>query len=880
MSWATVAASRLLGLFGRTRRERELDDEVRLHLEMQIEDNLKAGMSPSEARYSALRSFGAMEPMKETYRERRAFAFIETTAQDIRYALRTLRKSPGFTTTAIAVLALAIGVNTAMFSVLNAVLFRPLPYRSPEQLMTLWTGNPGRNLREDRSAYWNIEQWRRQSESFADIAFFDGVSATLTTAEQAEKISALRTSPNLFALLGVQPLHGRVFTAEEAEQRQRLALISYRFWQTRFGGSFEAIGGTVHIDGAPSRIIGVLPADFSFGDEDVWEPHTMYSDWETLRRARGAGFWSVLGRLRPNVTLDQARAEMNAIAHRLDEQLPLAQRNRGISVMPLSLHVVGLRPRLALWMLAGAVFLVLLIAATNVASLTLARSASREREIAIRAALGASRMRIVRQLLAESLTLALTAGLLGLLVAYASIRFILAVKPGNLARLNEVSLDPYVLGCALGLCLLTGIVVGLAPAITAVRRDLRPSGQEGGRGIAGGAATVRTRRALVVTEFALAVVLLVGAGLLARSLLSVQNVELGFRPERVLAVSLAPPASATPAQRIGFYRRVLEEIRSVPGAESAGITSELFLSGSATQVVTPEGDARAVSERRQLFRSDELSEGLFKAIGTPLRGGRFFTDADGSEFAPVAIINEAMARQIWPGSDPVGKRFKLGSADSRNPWFTVVGIVGDMRRQGLEKEPIPQMFEPLAQNPPGRAILLVRTSMTDPLSIASAVHAAVRRVEKYAPVYGVTTLETQLDAFLTERRFQTSLLLGFAVAAMLIAAIGIYGLIQYSIAMRTHEIGIRMAVGAQAGEIFRMILGEGLKLSLTGLAVGLLGALWLGQAGSSLLFGVTPTDPLTFISVSLLLIAVGIAACCFPARRAMKVDPIVALRQE
>lgn len=879
MSWASTVAARVRGLFGHKRLERELDDEVRFHLEMQIQDNLKAGLNPTEARYAALRSFGGIEPMKQIYRERRSFAVIETTAQDLRYALRTLGRSPGFTTTAVAVLALAIGVNTAMFSVLNAVLFRPLPYKSPEQLVMLWSQDPSKNLRAGRTAYWNVEQWRSQSGSFADMAFFDGVSATLTTADRAEKISVLRTSPNLFPLLGVQPLRGRIFMAEEAQERQRLALISYRFWQTRFGGSFDAIGSSIHLDGAPRRIIGILPADFRFGDEDVWEPYTMYPDWETVRRARGTGFWSVIGRLRPNVTPEQAQAEMNAIARRLDDQLPLAERNRGIGVVPLSLHAIGPQPRLALWMLAGAVFLVLLIAATNVASLTLARSASREREIAVRAALGATRARIVRQLLAESLTLAVTAGLLGLLVAYAGIRFILAAKPGNLARLNEVSLDPYVLFCALALCLLTGILVGLTPALTTARRDLRPSSQEGGRSIAGGVATVRTRRALVVTEFAMAVILLVGAGLLVRSLLSVQNVELGFRPERVLVVALAPPASATPVQRTGFYKRVLEQAGSVPGVESAGITSELFLSGSAAQAATAEGDTRPVAERTKL-RSDELSEGLFKAVGTPLLRGRFFSDADRPDSLPVAIINETMARQMWPGGDPVGKRFKLGPEDGDSPWFTVVGVVGDMRRQGPDKEPIAQMFQPLAQNPPRRAVLAVRTPMADPLSIAGAVQTAIGRVEKYAPIYGVTTLENQLDAFLTERRFQTSLLIGFAIAAMLIAAIGIYGLFEYSITMRTHEIGIRMAVGAQAGKIFRMILGEGLQLSLTGLALGLVGALWLGKASSSLLFGVTPTDPLTFITVSVLLIAVGVAACCFPARRAMKVEPIVALRQE
>lgn len=879
MSLASVFAARLRALSGHKRLECDLQDEVSFHVEMQIEDNIKAGMNRAEARHAALRSFGAIEPMKETYRDRRTFSSIETTWQDLRYAVRTLRKSPGFTITAVAVLALGIGVNTAMFSVLHAVLFRPLPYKSPEQLVMLWSQDPSRNLQESRTAYWNVEQWRNQSESFVDMAFFDGISATLTTTDRAEKISILRTTPNLLTLLGTEPLYGRMFTAEEAEQRQRLALISHRFWQTHFGGSFNAIGANIYLEGASSRIIGILPANVQFRDEEVWEPYTLFPNWESVRSARGPGFWTVLGRLQPHVTFKQAQAEMNTIARRLDEQLPLAQRNQAISVVPLSRQLVGTRPRLALWLLTGAVLLVLLIAATNVASLTLARSASREREIAVRAALGASRARIVRQLLSESLVLTFTAGLLGLLVAYAGIRSILAIKPGNLPRLNEVSLDPYVLGCALGLCVLTGILVGLTPAIGLARRNLRPSGQEGGRGVAGGAATVRTRRALVVSEFALAIILLVGAGLLGRSFLSVQNVDLGFRPAQVLAVSLAPPVSMPVAQRTGFYERVLEQVQSLPGVQSAGITSELFLTASGTQVVIAEGDARSGSERRQ-FRSDELSENLFKTVGTPLLKGRFFSDADGPNTPPVAIINESMARQIWPGRDAVGKRFKLGAEDAANPWFTVVGVVGDMRRQGLEKEPIPQMFQPLAQNPPRRAILLVRTSMTDPLSLAGPVQAAVSSVEKFAPVYATTTLEKQLDALLTERRFQTSLLLGFSIAATLIAAIGIYGLIQYSVTMRRLEIGIRMAVGAQTGEIFRMVVTEGLRLSLIGLSIGLIGALALGRVGSSLLFGVTPTDPLTFIAVSLLLIAVGVVASCLPARRAMSIEPVMALRQQ
>jgi predicted permease len=879
VSWASVTASRVRALFGRKRLERELDEEVRFHLETQIEDHLSAGMGPAEARYAALRSFGGVERMKETYREQSALALLQTMAQDIRYAVRTLRKNPAFTTTCLAVLALAMGANTAMFSVLNAVLFRPLPYRSPEQLAMLWGEIPSQGAREGRSSYLDIEQWRSQSKSFAEIAFFDPVSVTLTTATGAKHISVARISPNFFGLLGVQPLLGRTFSDQGAEQRLRLALISDRFWRSHFSGSRDAIGASIELDGLPSRIIGIIPATFQFADADVWEPHTMFPDWEVLRSARGARSWLVVGRLRTNVTFEQSQAEMSMIARRLDEQMPASDRNRGISVVPLSLQITGPRPRRALWMLTGAVFFVLLIAATNVASLSLARSASREKEIAVRAALGASRARIVRQLLVESLTLAVLSGLLGLLVAQSGIHLILAAKPGDLARLNEVVLDPQVLGWASALCVGTGIVVGLAPAISTTRRSIRPSGREGARGIAGGVATRRMRRALVATEFALAIILLIGAGLLVRSLQSVENVNLGFRPERVLSTQISSPGFGTAAQRAEFFSRVLEQIEALPGVETAGIIGDLFIGGIPERMVTAEGNGRAGSERLR-FRSDEVSNGLFKALGTPLLRGRFFSVEDGPASPRVAIVNDAMARRLWAGRNPVGARFKLGAGDSNGPWFTVVGVVGDMRRQGLENEPIPQMFEPLAQNPSRLATILVRTATDDPLRMAGPVETAVRRVEKHAPLYGVTTLENRLGAFLTLRRFQTSLLIGFSVVSLLIAATGIYGLVEYSIATRTQEIGIRMALGAQSGEIFRLIIGESLKLSLAGLALGLVGALGLGRAISSLLFGVTATDPLTFVAVSLLLTVVATAACYFPARRALQIDPMVALRRE
>ena len=866
-------------LFGSDRGRRALDDldqDIHDHIERETQDNIARGMAPVEARRQAMLAFGNVALTKEDTRRVWVEAWLDEARQDFRYAARTLRRSPAFATAAAAILALAIGTNTAMFSVLNAVLIRPFAYRSPEQLAMLWTEDPTQNLREGRSACWNVEQWRSQSQTFADLAVFDAVSTTLMGADGAEQIVGGSISPNLLPLLGVQPMHGRSWSSEEAEQRQRLVLISHRFWQARFGGSNDAVGSTIVLNGLPSQIIGILPAGFQIAKLDA-DVYTMSEDWETRHSVRGGDTWFVVGRLRPTVTFDPAQAEMSAIARGLNDQLPAADRNRGISVVPLSLYMVGPQSRLALWMLGGAVFCVFLIAATNVTSLSLARSTGRAREMAVRAALGASAGRIVRQLLTESVLLAAVSGLIGTLLALVGIRLIRAFGPGNLPRLNEISLDLRVLGWALAISVLAGIVVGLAPAIATLRRDLRPSGEEGGRSI-GGADTRRIRRALVVAEFALAMVLLVGAGLLIRSWWYVTSIDPGFRPERVLVMELSSPTTfSVAAQRTDLYHRVLEQIQAVPRVESAGIIGDLFIGNTREQVLTVEGDGRTVSERLR-FRRDEVSADFFKTLGTPLLRGRFFSIADGPDAPRVAIINDAMARRSWPGRDPVGRRFKFGPRDSDRPWYTVVGVVADMRRQGLEREPVPQIFESLAQNPPRSVDLFIRTSTEDPLTMAGALRAAARRVEKHAPIYGVATLEEQLGTYLTQRRFQTSLLTGFSLVALLMAAVGICGLIQYSVATRTHEIGLRMAIGAQAGDILRMIVGEGLMLSVTGLAIGLVGAWWLGRAGSSLLFGVSATDPLTFMTVSLLLTAVAVAACYFPARRATTVDPIVALR--
>ena len=570
-------------LFGVSRRQQALDDldqDIRDHVERETQDNIERGMTPEEARRQALLAFGNVALAKEDTRRVWVWAWLDEARQDLRYAARTLLKNRGFATAAATTLALAIGANTTMFSVVNAVLLRPLPYQDPDQLAMLWTEDPTQNVREARSALWDFEQWRSQSQSFADMAVFDSIGATLTGADGAEQIVGAAISPNLLAVLGVQPVLGRSFSTDEAEQRERQVLISHRFWQARFGGSNDAIGATLVLDGLPSRIIGVLPAGFQIATVNaaVWEPLTMSKGWQTRHSVRGGQTWFVIGRLRPGRTFDQAQAEMSAIARRVNDRLPAADRNRGITVVPLSLRVVGSESRMALWMLGGAVCCVFLIAAANVASLSVARSVGRAREMAVRAALGASAGRIARQLLTESVLLAAVSGLIGTLLAFGGIRLIRAFGPRGLPRLAEAGLDLRVLGWALAISLLAGILVGLAPAITTLRRNLRSYGEEGGRSVTGGAAIRRIRGALVVAEFALAIVVLVGAGLLLRSWWHVKRIDLAFTPQRILVMELNSPTTfSASAQRSDLYQRVLEQIQAVPGVESAGIIGDMFI---------------------------------------------------------------------------------------------------------------------------------------------------------------------------------------------------------------------------------------------------------------------------------------------------------------
>jgi predicted permease len=852
---------------------RDLDDDIREHIARETEENIARGMTPGEARRQAQVTFGSVALAREDTARVWAWAWLEPLLRDVRLAGRTLRRNRTFAATAAATLALAIGANTLMFSVLHAVVLRPLPYRSPEQLAMLWTENPAQNLREGRSSRATVAAWRQQTRTFSELAVFDSIGVMLTAGGGTERILGIAASPNLFALLGVEVALGRGFSLTNADGAGEGVLISHDFWQERFGGARDVVGATLVLDGSPRPIAGVLPERFQVAGNvaDVWVPLA-----DPSYAGPGPETWFVIGRLQPGVTAEQAQAEMNTIARRVNETIPEARR-RGISVVPLSLQVVGAQARLGLWMLGGAVFGVLLIAAANVTSLSLARSVARTREMALRAALGASAGQLLRQVLVEGVVLAAIAGVVGTLLASAGIRLIGVFGPNNLARLDEVTLDPRVMAWTAAISLLTGLGVALAPALMATRRDLRSSGGGDARGASGSATAHRIRRLLVVAEFALALVLLVGAGLLVRSWLNVTRIDAGFRPERVLMVELTSPSNFTPAQRAVVYERILERINAVPGVERAGMIGDMFISNSRERLVSTEG--ALASEQLVRLAADEASADLFSVLNTPLRQGRLFSAGDTPDTPRVAVINESLARQLWPGRDPLGNRLKIGARDSDSPWLTVVGVVGDMRRQGPERAPIPQMFVALTQSPSGSVDIFIRTSRDNPLELAGAIRAAVHSVDGQVPVFGVVSLENQVGGYLTQRRFETSLLTGFAAMALLMAAVGIYGLLQYAVSARTREIGLRMAIGARPGDVFRMLIREGVQLSAIGLVIGLAGAFLVGRIGSRLLYGVTPWDPWTFAGVALVLTAVATAACYFPARRAMRIQVTDALRQ-
>jgi predicted permease len=880
MEWINVLRARLRALFRRESVLRDIEEELRIHVEMEAERNIERGMPPDEAQAAARKSFGQLSRNTELSYDIRGGGWLETTWHDLRYGARMLLNSPGFTATALFTLALGIGANITIFSVVNAVLLRPLPYSDADRLVFLWSEAPKQNINETASAYATISEWRQQNTSFDDLAVFDPTSVTLTGAADPERVMSIRASANLFPLLGVSPALGRTFTADEAQQRARVVVLSHGLWQRRFGASPGILGQTVEIDGASSQVIGVMPESFLPGRENrIWEPHTLFSSWEAQKAQRGQGSWQVIGRLKASASLPQAQMEMNTIAQRLEQAYPDSNKDLRVKVVPFYVQLTGQNVRLALWILFGAVVCVLLISCTNVANLLLARGIAREREFAIRMALGAGRMRLVRQLLTECSLLALLGGAVGLLMAVGGIQALKSFGPPNIPHLDSVAIDTRALTFTTVVSLMTGLLFGLAPALKISRAQPGEALKEG-RSSSSGIGSRRLRGLLVITEFGLAVLLLSGAGLLLRSFSKLQAVDHGFDATRVLLLQTAPALNSTADQWRVFYQQVIERIATLPGVEAAGLSEEIFISGNPNGLLTVERTSAEAAETARIpFRRDVISGGVFQTLRVPLRKGRFFNAQDNQGAMPVAIINETMAHRFWPGEEALGKRFKQGPARSPGPWLTVVGVVGDMRRQSLERQPIAQIFVPHLQRPERGMNLLIRTT-AEPTRLAAVIRNEIRTLDKTVLVYGISSLESQLTRAVAQRRFQTWLLTLFSALALLLAAVGIYGLIHQSVVMRTREIGTRLTLGAQPRDILRLIVGQGIRLALCGIGAGLLAAYGLTRVLTGLLFGVTATDPMTFIATPLLLAVVALLACYLPARRATKVDPLVAMRHE
>ena len=806
---------------------------------------------------------------------------METLLQDLRYGVRTLLKRPGFTLAAVVTLALGLGANAALFSVVNGVLLRPLPYREPDRIMTVWQRNAQGGAERERFSPANFLDLRERNTSFEQAAALRPYGLDYTGAGEPETFQAWLVSEGFFEAAGALALHGRTFLPDEYKAGgDEAVVIGYGLWQRRFGGDRSLVGQRLVLDGKPRTVVGVMPPEFHFLDKrEIIAPYII--DEHELQR-RGATYLDVIARLRPGVTTEQAQADVSGIAARLAEEYPQTNREVGAVVVPLGEQLVG-RVRPALMILFGAVGFVLLIACANVANLMIARATSRQKEFAIRAALGAGRGRLLRQLLTESFVLALLACACGLLLASWGIDAILALSPSELPRLDQIRLDGSVLLFTLGASALTALLFGLAPALRSSRPDLQDSLKEAGRGATAGAARGRLRSFLVVTEFALALVLLVGAGLLVRSFVRLLEVDPGFSARRALALQVhVYDQSPEPEQQAAFFEQALERVRAVPGVEAAGATSALpFVGEGAIEIDSPfqiEGRPAPPPGQEPTAYHTFVTADYFGALGVPLRAGRFFNGFDRADSAPVVIVNETMARRYWPGEDPVGKKItvrRLGKPVARE----VVGVVGDVRHTGLDSEPRAELFLHSLQNPFGSMTFLVRTK-GEPSALLQSVKQEVWAVNKNLPFYSTATMEDLISKTLRERRFSLMLLGVFAAIALVLAGVGIYGLISYSTAQRTHEIGVRVALGAQGRDIVRMVVGEGLLLSGVGVAVGLLGALALTRFLERMLYGVTPTDPLTFAGISALLVAVALAACYLPARRAARVDPMVALRYE
>ena len=819
-----------------------------------------------------------------------ARAGIEGLWQDLRFAARVLGRNRGYAAAAVVTLALGIGANTAIFSVVEAVLLRPLPYASPDRLAVLGDAREP----EIGVLYTDYEGWRAaRPETFSDLAAFYRNSGwsrvTLNVAGEPREAQAGFVSASFFPLLGVKPLLGHWFSAGEETRRERLVLLSHALWKRDFGASPAVLGKTLELDGRSAQVIGVMPDTFRFPgrDTELWAPITTHRLWQDPALARDDGShsrgfytrWGVIGRIAAGRTTRQAEAEMAAISRRLAESAPDPHHPRGVRVLPLRVEVAG-DMRLALLVLFAAVACVLLIACVNVANLVLAHGAARAEEKAIRAALGAGRGRLVRQVFAESLALALPAACLGLVLALLAVRALIAFAPPALPRLEEARLDGSVLAFTLLLSVGAALLCGLVPASRVTRAAALAFGRwEGG---SGARSPWRARHLLVVAELALSLVLLASAALLLRSFVALHAVDPGFRPERLLTLRVTLPTGTATVRREALAGEVLERVRALPGVRAAGAIDGLFEleAKRSLGLRAVEGHSPEPPERWTALTWTTVAGDTFDAMGAPLLRGRSFSPRDGRGSPLVAIIDQAAARRYWPGEDPIGKRFKGQDArGARDEYLTVIGVVGNMRREGLGQRPTPHIFQWREQAGGVTPDFVVRTD-GDPGALSAALRRAVREVAPTAIASPVTTMEQQLSEQLSPQRFQTGLLALFSLVALVLAGVGVYGVMHYSVTRRSYEIGLRVALGARPADVLRLVLGEGLGLAAVGLLLGLLGALAATRILASLLFATSTTDPLAFGGVSLALLAVALGACHLPARKALNVEPMVALRHQ
>ncbi|MEO6214255.1 MAG: ABC transporter permease [Vicinamibacterales bacterium] len=803
---------------------------------------------------------------------------------DIKYALRSMTRKPLLYGVAILTLALGIGANAAIFSVVYAVLLRPLPYPDPDQLMMVWTYNPRQGFDKDVGTYPNFDDWRRASQSFERISGVGGASMTLTGAGDPAQIRGSRVTPEFFETLAVRPAMGRVFDAANAKAGgERVAVLAHRFWQQRFGGDRSILGRGILLDGISHEVVGVMPEAFAYPeDAEFWVPLAPVGPFEQLFTARGAYWLTVIGRLKPGVARPAAQSEMDGIAARLETQYP-SNAGIGVRLVPMHEEIVG-DVRRPLLILLGAVCLVLLIACANVANLLLTRAAARQRELAIRAALGAGHARLLRLLLTESLLLGLIGGGAGILLAAWGVDLLQTLAPPGLPRLTNVRIHWQVIAYTAGASLLTGIVFGLGPALQGARRDSGANLKEGGRSGTESLRARRVRALLAISELAIALVLLTGAGLLIRSVIALNRADPGFATRGVLALRIdLPRARYHDDHRIvGFWDQLTARLAALPGVEAAGVGTSVLLSrlpNSATIAI--EGTPARTSDAPNVpVPMDTVTPGYFSALRIPLTRGRMLTDADSAQTQPVVLVNESFVRRFFPDRDPIGRRVTFGDpAQKATPWQTIVGVVADTRRGGFDREPWAETYFPLRQSPNNRMFVFLRTN-GDPTALAGAAQAAVWSLDRNQAVASVRTVVQLLERAEANRRFTTLLLGVFAAVALTLAAVGVYGVLAYSTAQRTQEIGIRMALGADRRSVLRMVLAGGARIAASGIAIGLVGALLLTRVLSGLLFGVSERDPLTFVLVATTLMAVALAACWIPARRAVRVEPVMALRGE